>query len=190
MYPALHAHLPYRETLVYLESYHRLHELASISIPGRVCLASFARRKEKHSPFPLLCVISRTQPARVRDYAPMGRFEYLIALLLCLVVTLPLEVFLRVGVYRQARRLLASLGCVGAVFVTWDLMGARLGHWDYNPAYVTGLRIFGLPIEEYLFFIVVPLCGILAYEAVRATLPDVSRWLADRWERLGKAVRR
>ncbi|MGH8909370.1 MAG: lycopene cyclase domain-containing protein [Egibacteraceae bacterium] len=120
----------------------------------------------------------------------MGQLEYLTALFLCLVVTLPLELVLHVGVYRQARRLLASLSCAGVAFVTWDLVGARLGHWGYNPAYVTGLEVVGLPIEEYLFFIVVPLCGILAYEAVRATLPDVSRWLADRWERVREAMRR
>jgi lycopene cyclase domain-containing protein len=52
-------------------------------------------------------------------------------------------VVLHVGVYRQARRLLASLSCAVAVFVSWDLIGARLGHWDYNPAYITGLRVAG-----------------------------------------------
>ncbi|MGH8898221.1 MAG: lycopene cyclase domain-containing protein [Egibacteraceae bacterium] len=120
----------------------------------------------------------------------MTNLEYLAVLGLCLVITLPLETALHVGVYRQTRRLLASLGCVAAVFVSWDLIGARLGHWGYNPAYVTGLRVIGLPIEEYLFFIVTPLCGILAFEAVRATLADVSRWLTARRERLIAWARR
>jgi lycopene cyclase domain-containing protein len=97
-------------------------------------------------------------------------FEYLLVLGLCLVVTAPLELFLGVRVYRQARRLMLTLVCTGAVFVAWDLVGARLGHWDYNPARITGLRLFGLPLEEYLFFVVVPLCGVMAYEAVSTTL--------------------
>lgn len=110
------------------------------------------------------------------DSAVMGRYEYLLLLGLCLAVTAPLEVFLRVGVYRQARRLALSLGCVGVVFVGWDLAGARLGHWGYNPARTTGLSVLGLPVEEFLFFLVVPLCGIMAFEAVRGTLDGVSAW--------------
>ncbi|MDQ3610206.1 MAG: lycopene cyclase domain-containing protein [Actinomycetota bacterium] len=105
----------------------------------------------------------------------MGDVEYLVLLGMCLLVTLPLELMLGVGVYRQARRLLASLSCVAAIFVAWDLVGARLGHWDYNRAYLSGVRLLGLPLEEYLFFVVVPLCGILAYEAVRKTLAGVQR---------------
>ncbi|CAN5862365.1 MAG: lycopene cyclase domain-containing protein [Actinomycetota bacterium] len=100
----------------------------------------------------------------------MGRFEYLALLILCLLVTAPLELLLGVRVYRQLGRLARALGCTGLVFVGWDLLGARLGHWGYQPASVTGLRLLGLPIEEYLFFGVVPLCGIMAYEAVRVTL--------------------
>jgi lycopene cyclase domain-containing protein len=114
----------------------------------------------------------------------MGRFEYLTLLGLCVLLTLPLEVVLGVRVYRQAKRLALALACTGAVFVTWDLVGAGLGHWDYNPRRTTGAGLLGLPLEEYLFFVVIPLCAILAYEAVRATLPDVSRWLRAR---LGRA---
>jgi lycopene cyclase domain-containing protein len=107
----------------------------------------------------------------------VGRFEYLTVLAFCLVVTAPLELVLGVRVYRQGRRLALALLCMGAFFVTWDLVGARLGHWDYNPRYVTGIRLLGLPLEEYLFFVVVPLCAILTYEAARLTLDDVSAWL-------------
>ena len=118
----------------------------------------------------------------------MNGVEYLVLLALCVVVTLPLELFLHVGVYRQWRRLAKTLACVGAVFVTWDLVGARLGHWDYNPSAVTGIRALGLPLEEYLFFLVVPLCAILGYEAVRSTLDDVTRWVRAR-RRAGRATR-
>lgn len=104
----------------------------------------------------------------------MPRYEYLALLAACLLVTAPLELVLGVRVYRQAKRLALTLGCVGVVFVTWDLVGARLGHWGYHPDRIVGVSVLGLPLEEYLFFLVVPLCGILAYEAVRITLPSVS----------------
>lgn len=123
------------------------------------------------------------------DFGRMGRSEYLLLLGLCLLVTAPLEVRPRVRVYRQSRRLVLSLGCMGAVFVAWDLLGARLGHWDYNPAYVSGLRLGALPLEEYLFFLVVPLCGIMAYEAVRLTLPSASARLRSRRSEHRRAAR-
>jgi lycopene cyclase domain-containing protein len=102
--------------------------------------------------------------------APMASFEYLLVLALCLLVTAPLELVLGVRVYRQARRLALTLLCTGAVFVTWDLVGAGLGHWEYVVGRVLPVRLLGLPLEEYLFFVVVPLCGVLAFEAVRVTL--------------------
>lgn len=101
-------------------------------------------------------------------------WEYLAVLGACLVATAPLELVLRVGVYRQVKRLLLTLACTGAVFVTWDLVGARLGHWDYVPARITGVAFLGLPLEEYLFFVVVPLCGVLGYEAVVTCLPGTN----------------
>jgi hypothetical protein len=36
---------------------------------------------------------------------------------------------------------------------------------------VTGWELpFGLPLEELLFFVVIPLCALLSYEAVRRML--------------------
>jgi lycopene beta-cyclase len=116
----------------------------------------------------------------------MGSYEYLVLLAACVLLTAPLEFLLGVRVYRQLRRAALSIGCMAVVFVTWDIAGARLGHWDYNPAHVTGVRILDLPVEEYLFFVVVPLCALLTYEAVRRTLPTVSRRLSSL---LGRADR-
>jgi lycopene beta-cyclase len=45
-------------------------------------------------------------------------------------------------------------------------------HWWYNPRYVTGWRLPGaLPVEELAFFIAVPICALLTYEAVKIVLP-------------------
>ncbi|MGI8575118.1 MAG: lycopene cyclase domain-containing protein [Egibacteraceae bacterium] len=116
----------------------------------------------------------------MRDSEAVERFEYLILLGLCLLITLPLELLLGVRVYRQPKRLALSLAGVAAVFVTWDFVGAGLGHWDYVSARISGWSWWGLPLEEYLFFLVIPLCGILAYEAVCATLPSVRAWVNRR----------
>lgn len=98
----------------------------------------------------------------------MRHLAYLAVLAFCLLGTLPLEVVLGVRVYRQWRRLLLTLVPVVAVFVVWDLYAISAGHWDFDPEQTTGLVLpGGVPIEELLFFVVVPTCAVLAFEAVR-----------------------
>jgi lycopene beta-cyclase len=95
----------------------------------------------------------------------MDPFRYLIVLGACLAITLPLEFVLGVRVYRRPRRLLATVAPVAAVFAGWDLVATARGHWWFSDRYTIGVRLLGLPIEEWLFFVVVPMCAVLTYEA-------------------------
>ncbi|MCS7483490.1 lycopene cyclase domain-containing protein [Umezawaea endophytica] len=98
----------------------------------------------------------------------VGRWEYLVLLLACLLVTAPLE-FRGSGVYRRPARLARAVLPVAAVFTAWDVAAITRRHWDYNPEFVTGVRLPGaLPLEELLFFLVIPICAVLTYEAVTA----------------------
>jgi len=79
-----------------------------------------------------------------------------------------LEIFLKVAVLRRIRRLLISVLPVGLAFVLWDRFAITQGHWSFDSAQVLNIgRIWGLPLEEYLFFIFVPLAATLTIEAVR-----------------------
>jgi lycopene cyclase domain-containing protein len=91
---------------------------------------------------------------------------YLLVLLACLLGTLPLEVVLGVRVYRQWRRLALALAPVLAVFLTWDALAVRAGQWSFDSSQVVGF-VGSLPVEEVLFFLVIPTCAVLALEAVR-----------------------
>jgi lycopene cyclase domain-containing protein len=107
------------------------------------------------------------------------RFQYLAVLAACVLVTLPLELVIGARVYRRPRRLLAALAPAVAVFVAWDVVAIDRGHWWYNPRYVTGWRVPGaLPVEELAFFVVVPICALLTYEAVTIVLAAGRRALA------------
>ncbi len=103
----------------------------------------------------------------------MDHWQYLLVLAACLVITAPLE-FLGPGVYRQTKRAAAAVLPVAAVFVVWDLIAIAADVWTYNPDYITGLELPGrMPVEELLFFIVIPLCGLLTYNAVSGLLGRV-----------------
>lgn len=98
----------------------------------------------------------------------MTHLAYLGMLAFCLVGTLPLELWLGVRVYRQPRRLALTLLPVVVVFVVWDLYAVADGQWDFDGRQTLGVVLPGhLPVEELLFFVVVPICSVLALEAVR-----------------------
>ena len=90
----------------------------------------------------------------------------------CLAGSLWLEIVLRTRVLRRWRRLLATLVVVVPVFVAWDLYAISQGHWTFAPDRLLSLRLpRDLPLEELLFFVVVPLAAVLTYEAVRSAKP-------------------
>jgi lycopene cyclase domain-containing protein len=102
----------------------------------------------------------------------MAHLTYLALLAACLLGTAPLEIVLRVRVYARWRRLLSALVPTVLLFGGWDVYAIRQGQWSYDPARITGWRLPGaLPVEELLFFLVVPTCAILTLEAVRVRRP-------------------
>lgn len=99
------------------------------------------------------------------------RLTYLVLMAGCVLITLPLEWVFRARVYRRWKRLLYALLPTLVIFCAWDVLGIRRGHWSYSATYTTGiLGPFGLPLEEIVFFIVIPLCGLLTYESVGTVL--------------------
>jgi lycopene cyclase domain-containing protein len=106
--------------------------------------------------------------------ADIDRYQYLLLMAACLAVTLPLELFFGARVYRRPGRLLLVLVPVVAVFLVWDAVAIARAHWSYNPRYTTGWELpFGVPVEELTFFVAIPLCVLLTYEAVGWLLPRV-----------------
>jgi lycopene cyclase domain-containing protein len=99
------------------------------------------------------------------------RYQYLLLMAGCVLVTLPLEWVFRARVYRRPRRLLAALLPVVLLVVAWDVVGIRRGHWTYSEQYTTGVLLpFDVPLEELVFFVVIPVCGLLTYESVGTVL--------------------
>ncbi|MCE2393240.1 lycopene cyclase domain-containing protein [Candidatus Poribacteria bacterium] len=66
-------------------------------------------------------------------------------------------------------KLLASV-IVMIPYIIWDVL-ATGSHWWFNAAYTLDFRLFGLPIEEWLFFITVPFGCLLVWE----TLPQANK---------------
>ena len=99
----------------------------------------------------------------------MRHLSYVAMLAFCLLGTAPLELFLHVQVYRRWRRLALTVVPVLVVFVVWDLYAVARDQWAFDPRQTLGWSLpGGLPVEEVLFFVVVPVAAVLTLEAVRA----------------------
>lgn len=56
---------------------------------------------------------------------------------------------------------------VALCFLLWDYYFTLHGVWGFNYQYLTGSKIFNLPIEEVLFFITVPYSCTFIYESLK-----------------------
>jgi lycopene cyclase domain-containing protein len=89
-------------------------------------------------------------------------------LIFTLVGSIWLEIFLKVGVIRRIKRVALSILPTAIIFLIWDYYAVTNGHWWFDKNQVVGIfGPSGIPIEEFLFFFVVPLAALLTIEAVR-----------------------
>lgn len=63
---------------------------------------------------------------------------------------------------------------VAIPFLIWDVFFTKHGVWGFNDDYLVGLRIAELPIEEILFFFVVPFACVFVYECAKYYMKAIS----------------
>ncbi len=118
------------------------------------------------------------------------RGEYLLVLLGSLGSVALLDRAARLGVLRQWRRLLVTLAPATALILLWDLVGVERWGWASNPAVLLGPYGLGgrIPLEEFVFPVVVGVCGLVLWELIGARLRE--RWPRVRRGRQGREAAR
>lgn len=110
--------------------------------------------------------------------------QYILLMAACLLLTLPLEFVLGARVYRRPLRLLQAVLITVIVFSIWDIVAIHFELWSYSERFTSGVILpFQLPLEELLFFIAIPICGLLTYEAVGRVLAFFKNRFAGERER-------
>ena len=77
----------------------------------------------------------------------------------------------RLKFYKEYPSFFCSTLLVGFVFVVWDIYFTDNGYWGFNSAYITGVRLFSLPIEEILFFFCIPYACVFSYHVLECLRP-------------------
>lgn len=93
------------------------------------------------------------------------RAEYLLFDLLILAGPLTLSLMPRHGFASRARSLALATIAVAVPFVIWDSLVTG-SHWWFDERYTVGIELFGLPVEEVLFFIAVPYACAFSWETL------------------------
>lgn len=68
--------------------------------------------------------------------------------------------------------LFPAIAIMMALFIPWDIAFTERGIWGFNPDYLSGLWIAGIPIEEWLFFICIPYACLFTYESLKHYVPN------------------
>ncbi|MDG1841074.1 MAG: lycopene cyclase domain-containing protein [Crocinitomicaceae bacterium] len=80
----------------------------------------------------------------------------------------------KISFYKKWKFLFPSIFLVAIVFIAWDIYFVKNGVWGFNKAYLSGLYVFNLPIEEVLFFVIIPYCCMFIYEVVKGYFPEIN----------------
>ncbi|MBN1987255.1 MAG: lycopene cyclase domain-containing protein [Prolixibacteraceae bacterium] len=101
--------------------------------------------------------------------------NYAYVLLLLVFFAVPAGITLKRsdGFVGKLKYLLPAMLFSGAIFILWDIRFAELGIWNFNSDFVLGISLKNLPLEEWLFFLVVPFFSVYIYEILKTRLLQV-----------------
>ncbi len=72
----------------------------------------------------------------------------------------------RLKFYVRFRAAFLAIFCVGIPFVVWDVVFTEAGVWGFNERYLLGVNVFGLPLEEVLFFVCIPFSCLFTFHCL------------------------
>ncbi len=81
----------------------------------------------------------------------------------------------KVAFWRTWKYLFAGILLMMAVFIPWDVAFTHHGIWGFNARYLSGIWVAGLPLEEWLFFIVVPYACVFIYACLNGWFPHFGK---------------
>jgi len=119
---------------------------------------------------PFLATLSKTNVRR----SDVQKFGYMAMLAFTVFGSFWLEIFLKTSVLKRWKRALISILPISFFFLVWDAYAIAQGHWFFNRDRMLGIYgPFDIPLEEFLFFIIVPIAAILTIEGVTTVKPHL-----------------
>lgn len=92
--------------------------------------------------------------------------EYLAILASVFLFFLGLKLKHRIQLFRSTKEaLLFFLACL-AIGVAWDSYAIFRGHWSFGEQFFAGIKLGLMPVEEYLFILIIPFSVLVLYKTI------------------------
>jgi len=95
---------------------------------------------------------------------------YLQVLIYSLSIPLLFTFHPRIKFYKEWTNFLKANIITAVPFIIWDIIFTEKGIWGFNEKHISGISIYNLPLEEILFFIIIPYCCLFTYHTLKKLL--------------------
>jgi lycopene cyclase domain-containing protein len=68
--------------------------------------------------------------------------------------------------YSKLKHIIPAIIITAIPFIIWDIIFESHKIWSFSPDHTLGLYILGLPVEEWLFFLIIPYACFFIYETM------------------------
>jgi len=97
---------------------------------------------------------------------------YFIILMGSLVIPLLFSIF-RIDFIKDWKNFGISTTFVALLFLIWDVIFTSSGIWGFNDDYCLGIYFLKIPLEEWLFFFIIPFCSLFTHFAFYYAFPKL-----------------
>lgn len=96
----------------------------------------------------------------------MERYLYIMLNIVTLIFPLLWSFEPQIAYAKKWHALFPALLATASVFLVWDEFFTAMGIWGFNDNYLIGIYVMSLPIEEWMFFLIVPFSSLFIYEVL------------------------
>ena len=89
--------------------------------------------------------------------------EYLLILIVVFLVSFFIHRLSKVTIFISKRHLFIFFGIIFVIGTIWDQLAIGRGHWSFGAEFLVGSYLGLMPIEEYIFMIIVVYFALVIY---------------------------
>jgi|LakMenEpi03Aug12_release.lakeMendotaPanAssembly.Ray.scaffolds.fasta_scaffold380081_2 lycopene cyclase domain-containing protein len=111
--------------------------------------------------------IGYAQIDRIARGLGVEKLHYSFVLIFIVICAIGVNFGFRLQFSKKLKLFLVTDSLILVIYLIWDFWAISKGSWFFDPNQILGIMLLGkLPIEEFLFFIIVPMMTVLTYLAL------------------------
>lgn len=103
----------------------------------------------------------------------MGKYTYLLIDLGAFFFPFILSFDKKVAFYKKWKSVFLAILITAIPFLIWDYFKTDAGVWSFSEEHTLGIKLLNLPIEEVLFFVIVPYCVLFIYACIKSYFGEI-----------------